>query len=282
MYFLREDRIVNIDEWLLSDYENMEFWYDEREIMKMLHHYLIQCGQLLPMPEKFSGEIDYKNILYIWIRNLYGYGKEAFNNLLVGNMYSYATINRTLIENYIYFLYIHKYREEELWKDWYIYSQITIMQSYQLADREQLQNMLENMLEDMIRDMGEDPDRYLKDRRIRDNAWLVKVFPGKKVSDINMYVLCSHIHKPDLYKEYQVLCNFTHGQNFYIKSNPFTFYNSIIYMMTLLLECLTDACKLYFEDGRADILEEIQITIYDIIEKEGWCNTVDVFSLLTE
>lgn len=259
---------MEIADYLFSNPENLEFPMDEEELMELLRDYLEEIDNLLAADgDTMSGVNDYDSVCRLWMENLQTYAKEAFDNLLIGNLYSMSIILRTIVENKIYFLYIRKFREEELWKNWLVFSHLKMLRSIGKASDSECRLLFQRVLEEYELKEKEFSDYLKNEKEVYDYQWLRPVFQGKR---LNFRELCRHLGQEETYEDYRQLCNYTHGQNLYMKIGTFTFYNTIIHKIVILVECMMHCAEEYFGNEWTAQLDEIRIQMYELLCEEGW------------
>lgn len=101
----------------------LDFWayiYDiEKEEIKSLIKYTKYINDTLTFPYSANG--SYNEIKEILMKKHLDYLDEAISNILQGNYNSLSCTIRIIIENYITFYLINKYKKYDLWKYWYVY-----------------------------------------------------------------------------------------------------------------------------------------------------------------
>ena len=223
---------LKLEEILILDASTIEYVDDNKDIICQLKEILKIFGEINELAS-WKKKDDYSNGIYLWIQNFYQYAREAYNNLVIGNLYSFYSGIRTVLENRIYFEYILKYKQENLLEKWMKYSYIKFIQEFPEA-KEKEKNEL---LEEFIFDEG------INEKKVNDYTWLKDLFSEKTY--ITIEKLCKKIDKMKLYKDYRDLSNYVHGQNHYVKTIPFTFYTSIHSKVIILVDAIVDYIELF-------------------------------------
>lgn len=68
------------------------------------------------------------------------------------------------------------------------------------------------------------------------NQWLLSIVKPNKYGSVTFNQACQHLGKSYIYKDYQNLSSFIHGQDVYSKMMPFSFYSSIYEKLYLISE----------------------------------------------
>lgn len=96
---LKLDKLLILDDSTIEySYDNIDIIYDLKEIVQILN----QVNEKVFWEKKDNNNEG----IQIWTQNFYQYTREAYNNLIVGNLYSFYSGIRTFLENRIYFEYI--------------------------------------------------------------------------------------------------------------------------------------------------------------------------------
>lgn len=108
-------------EYIISKYE--DFWYDiyniEKEEFIALKQYMNYVQKELRNYKMFSYEYD--SIKNLFMNKHLDYLNEAFSCLLLGNYNAFSCLMRIIIENYTSFILIKKYKNKNIWIDWYLF-----------------------------------------------------------------------------------------------------------------------------------------------------------------
>lgn len=224
---------LKLEEVLILDDSTIEYIYDNKYMVYQLKE-ILQVFQQINEQVFWDKKDDYSNGIYLWMQNFYQYAREAYNNLIIGNLYSFYCVIRTILENRIYFEYILKYKQENLLEKWMIYSYMEFVQGFPKEKQKENKKLLEKCTDD---------ERIGKKTKINNDTWLEDLFPKSKYIGIGR--LCEKINRKKLYKDYSDLCNYIHGKNHYIKTIPFTFYTSIHSKVIIWVDALVDCVELF-------------------------------------
>lgn len=61
---------------------------------------------------------SYQWTINLWTEHILELSKEAINSIIIGNFFSLGSLNRTIIECYVYSYCIKCFKEEKLWESW--------------------------------------------------------------------------------------------------------------------------------------------------------------------
>ena len=81
------------------------------------------------------------------------YLKEAFLSIIIGNYNSFAACVRTIIENYIGFMLIKKYRNKNVWKDWCLWSFFKTIKALKSVSNREAINKFKNSFKELCNEM---------------------------------------------------------------------------------------------------------------------------------
>lgn len=137
------------------------------------------------------------------------YLHEAFSSILLGNYNAYSCLMRIILENYVSFLLIKKYKKKEIWKDWYFWSYYKV---FKYIDQEPYHSKIKKQ----YKKLGINLDF---DINIIDNAqpygWLKRAVKLKNYSFKNA---CSLIDEK-IYKDFSYLSRNIHNNDMISKTN---------------------------------------------------------------
>ena len=106
-----------------------------------------------------------------------------------------------------------------------------------------------------------DNEKIFEKTKINNYTWLEDIFLENK--DKSKYItireLCKKINQDKLYEDYRDLSNYVHGQNHYIKTMAFTFYESINCKVMMFIDIIVDCVELISNEfiGCEHLLERI-------------------------
>lgn len=138
------------------------------------------------------------------------YLDEAISNILQGNYNSLSCTIRIIIENYITFYLINKYKKYDLWKYWYVYGAYKV---FRIVDHEPDRSIAKKAYLDLCESLG------INDVNIFDMqsySWLRKV---KKLKNYNFKRACNLVDS-NLYKDFNYLSERIHNNNVIFKTFP--------------------------------------------------------------
>lgn len=204
-----------------------DFWYDiyniEKEEVRRLKEYIDYVESTLRNYEPRT--YDYEGVKEMFMMKHLDYLKEALACLLIGSYNGLSCAIRIMIENYISFSLIKKYKKQDLWKDWYLHGFYKVTKS---VGNEPLRTKIRKNYEDLCLSFGVKVE-YVNN--IKPYGWLERVV---KLKNYNFKDACKHIDV-DAYKDFNVLSGFIHNNDVMSKTRP------------ILMEWLTSFIyKIYF------------------------------------
>lgn len=188
-----------------------DFWYDiyniEKEEVKRLKKYIDYVEKELRHFKAIS--CNYDSIVSLFINKHLDYVQEAFTSLLLKNYNAFSCVMRIMIENYVSFIMIKKYKNKEIWKDWYLwsfYKQIdkVNLEPYHTKVKENYEKMCDNL---------NVPSDYIKNAQ--SYGWLKRVLKLKNYSFKNV---CDLVDK-SIYDDFSYLSGNIHNTDMYTKTN---------------------------------------------------------------
>ena len=188
----------------------LDFWayiYDiEKEEIKSLIKYTKYINDTLTFPYSANGY--YNEIKEILMKKHLDYLDEAISNILQGNYNSLSCTIRIIIENYITFYLINKYKKYDLWKYWYVYGAYKV---FRIIDHEPGRSIAKKAYLDMCESF-EINDVNIFD--MQSYSWLKKV---KKLKNYNFKQACNLVDS-NLYKDFNYLSERIHNNNVIFKT----------------------------------------------------------------
>ena len=248
-------------ELLFYNCENMELVEGNRDILFLFRLYIEELEKM--KKEGYFTVEEYEGACNVWFGSLLELIKEAYNNLVIGNFYSYTMIGRTIIENYVCFYLIKKYKKEELWKKWYYNSlNQSVQKLKKLAPEYDGTKEACRQFEEICREQNiEDTEGR---EYARDYGWIESVLNVPKKKKISFKMLCENVDE-EIYEDFSKLSESVHGVSIFEKIGKFTFEESFFHMASILEDYIFKVGSLYtyyltkdFIKGHFDILEKIR------------------------
>lgn len=188
----------------------IEFWGDiyniEKEEIYRLKDYIDYVESTLRNYSMM--DLSYERIKDLFMMKHLDYVEEALSCMLQGNYSSLSCMIRILIENYITFFLIKKYKTKELWKYWYVYGSY---KATRIMGDEPFHSKAIKNYNDMCEILN------IEDNNIFDNqsySWLRKVV---KLKRYNFKQVCNLVDL-DLYKDFNYLSERVHSNNMLFKT----------------------------------------------------------------
>lgn len=171
---------------------------------------------------------NYQWTINLWKEHILELSKEGVNNIIIGNFFSLGSLNRTIIECYVYSYCIKNYKEEKLWETWV---------SHNINKK-----LSENRFPDsMNKEFIKETFSKFKSHSIKrgENEWLRNVIQKDKNNRISFKDICKLVQSKEdniknIYKDYQQMCEYVHGTNLFIKWFNFTFYDTYYQLIVIM------------------------------------------------
>lgn len=158
-----------------------------------------------------------------------------------------GSLNRTIIECYVYSYCIKYFKEEKLWESWVDYNI-----NKKLGDK-----LPDNLNKDNIKVIFNKIKSY--SNRKGENEWLRDVISKHKNKRISFRDICDLVQSKEenskyIYKNYQEMCDYVHGTDMTIKLFDFTFYDKYYQLIVIMFEYLSKSL-LSLSDNQASKLK---------------------------
>ncbi len=211
------------DKLFCNEY-NMLLVSDFANLTNMIYEYIQYIDTRIQSLEPI-GTNEYALGCWRFCKSIIEYAKAAWDNIYLGHFYTANIINRTIIENYISMKAVLS--SEILWQYWRVHSCYNTPRKY--ADNEECENHLGHIYDRICKRYNIDQD-FLNPKVIRrDYSW---IYPIQK-HNYSFKTLCE-IVDPDVYEDYRMLCEFTHGVSFFQKDSYYSTESSYINMLSTL------------------------------------------------
>lgn len=198
-----------LKEMLLDRYT--DFWYDiyniEKEELKKMKKYIDYVEKELRHFNPIS--YSYDSIASLFINKHLDYIQEAYTCLLIKNYNAFSCIMRIIIENYVSFTLIKKYKKQEIHKDWYLWSFNKLIN---IVDTEPQHTKIKESYE-KICNLLNIPSNCIKNKQ--SYSWLERVL---KLKNYNFKSVCKEVDL-EIYKDFSYLSGYIHNTDFYSKIN---------------------------------------------------------------
>lgn len=212
-----------VKEYLIGRHE--EFWFDiyniEKDEIRKLKDYIeyikIELKEFIPLT------CEYKSISALFMKMHLKYLEEAFSSLILGNYNALSCILRIIIENYVSYEFIKKYKKQSIYKDWYIWS------IYKLTNRaleEPYKTEIKNNYDKLCTQLNVSLD-YISNKEAY--GWLAQKVKLRNYS----FKTVSESIDPNIYKDFSYLSNNIHNTDLYTKINwtDMTLLTKYIYLI---------------------------------------------------
>lgn len=218
-------------------------------------------------------EIDF---MQLWYKHLKEIIIELFNNFIHGNLLSVAAMTRTLIECYVYISILIQEQNPKLKEDWFLCSlmkKVRDADSLKSTEKDGIMEQIKTYCNVRGCDFSEVYGRFYegeenknkKKKYISDNEWLSDIIKEKSIT---FKKVCEYLGKDSIYKDYQALCTFVHGQDAYTKMLPFTFYSSIYEKMLLMSIYTFESIRLFeIDDELENTIQNLEEELYKLGEE---------------
>lgn len=252
----------SLDDLYIENYSNTEFMSqsDVYDYLKRVHTFLI-CFREFDFNYMINKELNTDAEVWItrWKNHISDLINELFTVFLYGNLISAAAITRTLIECFAYFSILSKEGNEFLIHEWYICSLCHSLGK----NSEHAKKLVDQYCSTNNLDFNKKWNTY-KDGQ-SPNKWLRQIIPTGK---LNFETICNYLGDNHIYKDFQNVCAFVHGQDITSKLLPFTFYSSIYYRFQMMMFYIFRTIQLFplnqYLEEQIDILTD---DLFGLIEK---------------
>lgn len=172
---------------------------------------------------------SYEWTINLWTEYILELSKEAFNNIIIGNFFSLGSLNRTIIESYVYSYCIKHFKDQKLWESWISHN---------------INKKLDNGFTDKI-EKASIKEAFSKFKSYNykrgDNEWLRDVISKNKNKRISFRDVCNLVQSKEksiknIYWNYQRMCDYVHGTDLFIKVFGFTFYETYYQLIFIMFE----------------------------------------------
>lgn len=199
----------DIETYLMDRHK--ELWYEiynnEKAEFRELKAYIDYVEKTL----RYYTPIDYsyESIKWLFMNKHLDYLHEAFSSLLLGNYNAYSCLMRIIIENYVSFVLIKKYRKKEIWRDWYLFG---YRKCIKMVDREPYHSKVKGIYEELCKELDFDDSTF-------DNSqpygWLKRAVSLKNYS----FKEACKLVDDNIYKEFDYLSGSIHNNDMVSKTN---------------------------------------------------------------
>lgn len=187
-----------------------EFWYDiyniEKDEVRKLKDYIDYVESTLRSYDII--DLGYERIRDLFMMKHLDYLHEALSCMLLGNYNSLSCMIRIIIENYISFFLVKKYKSKDLWKYWYAYGSY---KATRIIGNEPLHSKTIEKHKELC-DILDIKDSDIFD--MQSYSWLKKVVTLKRY---NFKQACNLV-EPGLYKDFNYLSERVHNNNMIFKT----------------------------------------------------------------
>ena len=238
-------RYIPEDVNIFFEESNLELVYEEKKLLKLVYELIVSIEANIPMS---GGNFDtYEGCCIIWARNIVTYAKEAYNNAQIGSFISFAMMQRCIVENYVCACFIKRYKEEKLWKKWFLSSMTSTSNLMKkLTGRVDKYEQFQIDIDELYHESDISAECDLNSAY----GWTSEIIKKKKPT---FFDLCEYIDK-SIYNDYRWLCDFSHGVNAINKVYRFTFVHSYINLLTNFV--------LYLQRSFEELLDDIEDQSY--------------------
>ena len=175
---------------------------------------------------------SYQWTIDLWASYALELSKEAMNNIIIGNFFSFATLNRTIIECYVYSYCIKNFKEEKLWERWISHNiNKKIFNGFPEGVEKEYSKVFFNTFKG-------------HNNKIRENEWLRDVISKPKREKIYFNDICNLVKSKDesigdIYSDYQKMCDYVHGTDLFIKLFSFIFYDTYYQLIAIMFKYIS-------------------------------------------
>lgn len=189
-----------------------EFWYDiyniEKKEVRSLKEYIDYLENNLrnyKISENTGAWVE-----DLLVRKHLDYLEEAFSNIILGNYNAFGSMTRIIIENYVCYCILKKYRKLDIWKDWYLWSNLRTIK--QFKDKPNYHEV-ENLYKALCHEFNVD-ENYITNTS--NYGWIERITKKKKNS---FKSICALIDE-SIYYDFKELSSYSHNDNLLVKTNP--------------------------------------------------------------
>ncbi len=199
-------------EYIVDKFE--DFWTDiyniEKEEVKTFYDYFVYSK------EKMRGFVNfnytYENVEQLLINKHFDYLNEMYSNILIGNYNSVATMLRIIIENYVTYFLIKKYKKESLYKDWVLWS---TYKGKAILNESKYQRLAEESYCELEKALG-----LRLEFTNQSFSWIKRVV---KLKSYSIKTICKNFLDEQIYTDYSYLSALIHNDDYNTKI--FTFFD---------------------------------------------------------
>lgn len=222
---------------------NSLLYYNERELEFLNEKELQEIVKILKLfideadkefnPRFTEGMFSYQWTINLWKEYILELSKEVVNNIIIGNFFSLGSLNRAIIECYVYSYCIKNFKEEKLWETW-------------------VSHNINKKLNDNRFPVGKEKEfirqtfSTFKSHSIKrgDNEWLRDAIQTHKNNRISFKDACNLVQSKEennknIYKDYQRMCDYVHETDLFIKLFNFTFYDTYYQLIIIMFEYIS-------------------------------------------
>lgn len=246
---------IRLKEKVEENYAWME--KEEQEVLKSLIEYVDFVHSYF---YEYKAENEYDHFRKWILQKHLDILEEALENICLGNLCSSACLIRIIIENYVLFYFIKKYKKQEIWKD---YRNWSFVHSIKMFPEETRRKKLRSLVEEYATKENWNIEDY---EGKGSYIWLSRViklkdYTFKKVSELVDT-------EEDIYKDFNVLSRFIHNNDYITKME---FYDSLkmAYLTSFLLK-YTDGILSLFD--KRSLRGAYRFYFWDLQEALEKCN----------
>lgn len=152
---------------------------------------------------------SYDGISYFFIKKHLDYLQEAFSSILLKNFNAFSVLMRIIIENYVSYELIKIYKNEELYKDWYLWSYFIQIKKF---DSDESKDILTKGYHDLCNSYNI-PYNYIKNTQAY--GWLERAVKLPRYTFKNVCELVDG----EIYRDYSYFSGIIHNADIYTKTN---------------------------------------------------------------
>lgn len=203
--------MISLKNELIQRYDSAQIDSDFDKLFQLLYKYITA----VPIAPKHSlSEFNKKDLIYFLYEKYVEYSKQAFFNLILGNIELYCAGLRIIIENYVVLANIVN-SSDNVWKKFYLRSfssAIGLLRTNDAIDLERVIFGFEN-LKDEYNFSGESfSESYFNYDWLSDENNKIKSFKD-----------ACHLIDDHIYKDFQLLSNYSHCNSFVFKLSRFDY-----------------------------------------------------------
>lgn len=254
---------------------NNVLYYNERELEFINERKLKEIVKIIRL---FVDEVDkglrpcfigrmfsYQWIINLWTEHVLELSKEAMNNIIIGNFFSLGSLNRTIIECYVYSYCIKNFKEEKLWETWVSHNINKNLSKYRFPDSTEKEFAKETFSKFKSHDIKKGENEWLRD--------VIQTHKNKRISfkDICNLVESKEENMKNIYSDYQKMCDYVHGTDLSVKWLNFTFYDTYYQLIVIMFKYISKSLISLSDNN-------LSITKLNSIEYEFYALMNDIFN----